>query len=283
MSWSLPEGTVFETLYNSIMMKRKIQTLIRSATTGSGWRCVDKKGFLWSVIFLTIVCSVACGDKAASNESLGPRLNSSAAESPPGASASPVASLPKIVAFGDSLTAGYNLPAGESYPALLQRRLEMDGYKYEVVNAGVSGDTSSGGLRRIDWALDGDVRIVILELGANVILRGQSIKAMKENLSQIIERARAHGAEVLLAGMYAPTNSGFDYQKEVVEAYRDLARKYEVAFIPFFLDRVAGIESLNLSDGVHPNAEGTKIVAETVYQAVRPMLEKQKQRDAPKT
>lgn len=253
-------------------MKRKIQTFIRSATTAAGWHGVVEKVSLWSIVFLTIICATACGDKAASEASIESRTGNNAQSQLPRASASPVASLPKIVAFGDSLTAGYNLPAHESYPALLQKRLEMDGYKYEVVNAGVSGDTSTGGLRRIDWALEGDVRIVILELGANDILRGQSIKAMKENLGQIIERAQARGAEVLLAGIYAPTNSGFDYQKEVVEAYRDLARKYEVAFIPFFLDRVAGIESLNLSDGVHPNTEGTKIVAETVYQALRPLL-----------
>jgi acyl-CoA thioesterase I len=200
----------------------------------------------------------------------------------PTASSSPVAapssdkSLPKIVAFGDSLTAGLGLTAAESYPALLQKRLEAAGYRYEVVNAGVSGDTSAGGLRRIDWALEGDVRFVILELGANDILRGQPVREMKKNLGEIIERAKARGAQVLLAGMYAPTNTGADYQREIQEAFQALAREHQVTLIPFFLDRVGGIDSLNQSDGIHPNAEGTKIVAETVYQALRPMLEKEK-------
>ncbi|HEX8145502.1 MAG TPA: arylesterase, partial [Pyrinomonadaceae bacterium] len=176
---------------------------------------------------------------------------------------------------GDSLTAGLGLSAAESYPSLLQKRLEADGYRYEVVNAGVSGDTSAGGLRRLDWALDGDVRFLILELGANDLLRGQSVREMKKNLGEIIERAKARGVRVLLAGMYAPTNAGADYQREVQAAYQSLAREHEVPLIPFFLDRVAGIESLNQPDGIHPNVEGTKIVAETVYQALRPLLEKE--------
>jgi acyl-CoA thioesterase-1 len=194
----------------------------------------------------------------------------------PSAAASPDESLPKIVAFGDSLTAGLGLTAAESYPSLLQKRLESDGYKYEVVNAGVSGDTSAGGLRRIDWALDGDVRFLILELGANDLLRGQPIKEMKKNLDQIIERAQSKGVVVLLAGMYAPTNSGGDYEREVQAAFQSLARERQVTLIPFFLDRVAGIESLNQADGIHPNAEGSKIVTETVYNALRPLLDKQK-------
>jgi acyl-CoA thioesterase I len=186
--------------------------------------------------------------------------------------------LPKIVAFGDSLTAGLGLTAAESYPYILQRRLEADGFKYEVVNAGVSGDTSAGGLRRIDWALEGDVRFLILELGANDILRGQPVTEMKKNLGEIIVRAKERGAQVLLAGMYAPTNAGADYQREIHEAFQSLAREHQVTLIPFFLDRVGGVESLNQADGIHPNAEGTKIIAETVYQALRPLLEREGQR-----
>ena len=183
-------------------------------------------------------------------------------------------SLPKIVAFGDSLTAGLGLTAAESYPALLQKKLEADGFKYEVVNAGVSGDTTAGGLRRIDWALEGDVRFLILELGANDLLRGQPVSEMKKNLGRIIERAKERKVVVLLTGMYAPTNAGAEYQREVQQAFQSLAREHEVVLIPFFLDRVAGVESLNQPDGIHPNAEGTKIVAETIYQALRPLLEK---------
>jgi acyl-CoA thioesterase-1 len=184
-------------------------------------------------------------------------------------------SLPKIVAFGDSLTAGLGLTAAESYPSILQKKLEADGYQYEVVNAGVSGDTSAAGVRRIDWALEGDVRFLILELGANDLLRGQPVQEMKNNLDKIIEHAQAKGVVVLLAGMYAPTNSGADYQREVREAFQQLARERKVTLIPFFLDRVAGVESLNQSDGIHPNVEGTKIVAETVYATLRPLLNKE--------
>lgn len=190
----------------------------------------------------------------------------------PSSSAKPEKSLPKIVAFGDSLTAGFGLPQEASYPALLQAKLNADGFAYEVVNAGVSGDTSAGGVRRIDWALDGDVKIVILELGANDILRGQPISAMKENLALIIERAKAHGVTLLLAGMEAPTSIGLDYRKSVHDAFTSLAREHQVALIPFLLEGVGGIDSLNQSDGIHPNQEGTRIVADTVYKALRPLL-----------
>ena len=186
----------------------------------------------------------------------------------------PAKSLPKIVAFGDSLTAGYGLPQNASYPSMLQRKLDADGFHYEVVNAGVSGDTSAGGVRRIDWALEGNVKIVILELGANDILRGQPGDAMKANLADIIEKSKKHGATVVLAGMESPTNSGADYRRRIHDAFQSLAREHNVTLIPFFLDGVAGIESLNQRDGIHPNEEGTKIVTDTVYKTIRPSLEK---------
>jgi acyl-CoA thioesterase-1 len=194
---------------------------------------------------------------------------------PPPAPSKPDKSLPKIIAFGDSLTAGLGLPQRASYPTLLQKKLDADGFAYEVVNAGISGDTSAGGVRRIDWSLDGDVKIVIIELGANDLLRGQSIDAMKNNLAQIIQRVKARGATVLLAGMEAPTNAGDEYRKAVHESFISLARDYSVPLIPFFLDRVAGIESLNQSDGIHPNEAGTRIVADTVYRSLQPLLDKQ--------
>lgn len=220
-----------------------------------------------SLLLIAILALAACKGELA---------EPTATKPPAPAAAAPSKSLPKIVAFGDSLTAGYGLPLSESYPALLQKKLEADGYAYEVVNAGVSGDTTDGGVRRVDWALEGDVKFMILELGANDILRGQPVSKMKTNLARIIERARARGIRVLLAGMEAPTNAGPEYRKEVHEAYLELAENPDVEFIPFFLDRVAGIQSLNQSDGVHPNAEGTRVVTETVYRALRPMLDKEK-------
>ena len=192
--------------------------------------------------------------------------------SPP-ASPAPSKSLPKIVAFGDSLTAGYGLSESSSYPFLLQNKLTADGFNYEVVNAGVSGDTSAGGVRRIDWALEGDIKVVIVELGANDILRGQPIREMKKNLAAIIERCKAKGALVLLAGMEAPTDTGLDYRRDVHDAFASVARENNVALIPFFLQGVAAIDSLNQRDRIHPNEEGTKIVTETVYKSLRPLLE----------
>ena len=187
-------------------------------------------------------------------------------------SITPVKQRPKIVAFGDSLTAGLGLTAKETYPAKLQTMLNSAGYDYEVINAGVSGDTSAGGLRRMDWVLDEDVKIVVLELGANDILRGLPIKLMKDNLAKMIESMQFRGITVILAGMEAPTNSGPEYRKEVHEAYRSLAEQYHTPFIPFFLDGVVQSEKLVQEDLSHPNPEGAKVLATTVFNALKPTL-----------
>ena len=211
----------------------------------------------------------ACGGRGAADSGALPAATARGANAP-----APAKSLPKIVAFGDSLTAGYGLRPEESYPSLLQQMLSRDGFRYEVVNAGSSGDTSAGGLRRIEWALEqGEVRFLILELGANDLLRGLPLAEMRRNLSEIIRRARARGARVLLAGMIAPPNAGREYQRGSAGVFSSLAAEHGVALIPFFLEGVAGQSALNLEDGIHPNPEGTKIVAETVYRALRPMLE----------
>lgn len=180
---------------------------------------------------------------------------------------------PRIVALGDSLTAGYGLPESQSYPSILQERLEAEGYEFEVVNAGVSGDTSAGGLRRLDWALDGDVRVLILALGANDGLRGLSVAEMKENLTTIIRRARERNIVVVLAGMEAPPNYGPEYVAAFRGAYRDVARQERVLFVPFLLDQVAGESGLNQGDGIHPNAKGTRVIAETVWTVLQPLLD----------
>lgn len=233
------------------------------------------KWFSFYLLLLFGCISAACGGSNVSPAPASQTRPPAAATPASSAAASAPQKLPKIVAFGDSLTAGLGLPAHQSYPALLQEALRRDGYQYEVVNAGVSGDTSAGGVRRIEWALEGDVRFVILELGANDLLRGQSVAEMKKNLSRIIETAQRRGAQVVLAGMYAPTNTGAVYQQEVAEAFQSLAREHEVKLIPFFLDRVAGVENLNLEDGIHPNAAGTSVVAETVYQSLKPLLDEE--------
>ena len=179
---------------------------------------------------------------------------------------------PRVVVLGDSLTAGLGLPVDEAYPALLQQKITAAGYPFEVVNAGVSGDTTAGGLRRLDWVLDGDVRVLIVALGGNDALRGLSPREMANNLRAIIERAKRRGIRVLLAGMEAPRNFGREYTTAFQNAFREVARDERVAFIPFLLEGVAGRADLNQADGIHPNSHGAAIVADTVWRALQPML-----------
>ena len=186
-----------------------------------------------------------------------------------------LASPPRIVFLGDSLTAGLGLPREQAVPSLIQERLHAEGYPYEVVNAGVSGDTSAGGLSRLDWSLEGDVGILVIELGANDGLRGLPVSQMQRNLSEIITRAQQRGITVILAGMEAPPNYGIAYTSEFRRVFRDLADQHDVALVPFYLEGVAGVPSLNSSDGIHPNAAGARIVAETLWRALDPVLEKQ--------
>jgi len=190
----------------------------------------------------------------------------------PAAPPAPAAARPRIVVLGDSLTAGLGIAQEDAYPALLQQRLDKEHLSYEVVNAGVSGDTSAGGLSRLDWALDGDVKVLIVALGGNDALRGLPPEELHRNLSAIIERAQAHRIKVLLCGMEAPPNFGRDYAIGFHRVYPELAKQYNVALVPFLLDKVAGIESLNQRDGIHPTAQGARIVADNVWVVLRPML-----------
>jgi acyl-CoA thioesterase-1 len=181
---------------------------------------------------------------------------------------------PRIVFLGDSLTAGYGLPTKEqAVPALLQRRLDAEGYDVEVVNQGVSGDTSAGGVSRLEWALTGDVRVLVIELGGNDGLRGLPVDATRQNLAQIITAARQRGVHVLLTGMEAPPSYGPAYTSQFRQVFRDLAREHDVAFMPFFLDGVAGIPRLNQPDGIHPTAEGAAIVEQAVWKSLKPLLD----------
>jgi acyl-CoA thioesterase-1 len=160
-------------------------------------------------------------------------------------------------------------------PALIQKRLQESGYPHQVVNAGVSGDTSAGGLSRLEWSLEGDVQVLIIELGANDGLRGLPVASLKKNLTQIITEAQARGIRVVLTGMEAPPNFGPAYTAEFRDVYRQLAREHDVIFVPFYLEGVAGIPSLNIEDGIHPNAEGSRIIEKTVWSALEPLLGKQ--------
>jgi acyl-CoA thioesterase-1 len=187
------------------------------------------------------------------------------------------ASRPRIVFLGDSLTAGLDLPRESSVPSLIQARLDAEGYQYEVVNAGVSGDTSAGGLQRLDWALEGNVEILVLELGANDGLRGLPVAQMKRNLSEIMARATRRGITVMLTGMEAPPNYGPQYTSEFRKVFRDLADEHGVVFVPFYLEGVAGVASLNNPDGIHPNEAGSRLIEQTIWRTLEPMLKKQDQ------
>jgi acyl-CoA thioesterase-1 len=187
--------------------------------------------------------------------------------SPPNVpAATPKPERPRVVCLGDSLTAGYGLSStDQAYPALLKVRLEQAGYNFDVINAGVSGDTSAGGLRRLDWTLQGDVRVLIVALGANDGLRGLPASELRANLASIVETARARHIRVLLLGMEAPPNFGPAYTREFRAVYHEVAAEHDVPLIPFFLEGVAGIGRLNQADGIHPTEEGQRLIADKIW------------------
>jgi acyl-CoA thioesterase-1 len=204
-------------------------------------------------LLLTLVC-LACADPARATEAVADE------------------DRPKILAFGDSLTAGLGVAAEDAYPAQLQRRLDEKGIRYRVINAGVSGDTTAGGVRRVEWVLKSRPDIVLLELGANDGLRGLNLQQTKANLEQIIQRCQEASVTVVLAGMKLPPNYGADYTKGFEAIYPVLAKQYRVTLIPFFLDGVAGSATLNQADGIHPTSEGYRIIADKVLQQIKPLL-----------
>jgi acyl-CoA thioesterase-1 len=188
------------------------------------------------------------------------------------AAAPAAAAEPVIAVLGDSLTAGLGVAPDEAYPALLEVRLRREGFPHRVVNAGVSGDTTAGGLRRVEWVLRARPEIAIVALGANDGLRGLPVAAMRDNLTAIVTRLRAAGVRVLLAGMRLPPNYGDAYAREFADAFRTVARSTAVAFLPFLLEGVAGDPALNQADGIHPTVAGQRAVADTVFRALRPLV-----------
>ena len=181
---------------------------------------------------------------------------------------------PRVVILGDSITAGLGLSPEQAYPALLQKRLDAAGFAYQVVNAGQSGDTSAGGLSRVDLALEGDVGLLVLALGGNDGLRGIPPDVMRRNLAKIIERAQARGIRVVLAGMEAPPNFGRSYTVSFHDVFPDLAKTYGVTLMPFLLADVAGIDRLNQRDGIHPTAEGDRIIADNMWAVIEGVLKR---------
>ncbi len=191
---------------------------------------------------------------------------------PASATIPPSENRPRIVAFGDSLTAGLGVVPEQTYPAQLQKQLDALGHHYQVLNAGVSGDTSAGGLRRVSWVLAGKPSVVILELGGNDGLRGLSLPETRSHLDAIIRQLKEAHVQVILAGMKLPPNYGEEYTTRFEAMYRDLAQVHSLPLIPFLLEGVGGERKLNQSDGIHPTGEGYRIVVDNVLKSLLPIL-----------
>ncbi|MBA4781617.1 MAG: arylesterase [Rhizobiales bacterium] len=185
----------------------------------------------------------------------------------------PASAIPlKIVALGDSLTAGYGLAPADGFAEKLEKALKSRGHDVEIVNAGVSGDTTSGGLARLDWALGSDTDAVIIELGANDMLRGLPVQNIRDNLDAILRQVQARGLPVVLAGMRAAPNLGVEYGKAFDAIFPELAEKYGALFYPFFLEGVAGSAALNQADGIHPQAAGVDIIVRGILPVVETLI-----------
>lgn len=179
-----------------------------------------------------------------------------------------------ILFFGDSIAAGYGIEPQQAFPAIIQNKIDSAGLNYEVINGGLSGETSAGGLRRIDWVLQRDIDIIVLELGGNDGLRGIDLSSTKENLQQIIDKAKAKNpdVEIILAGMQVPPNLGTDYTQEFQNLYPELAKENNLVLIPLILDKVGGKDEYMQPDQIHPNVQGHKVVAETVWDVLSNLL-----------
>lgn len=229
------------------------------------------------LVIVAILCFFSsCNSSESGND------NTASATAPPSEKAvekttAQEAKRPRIVFFGNSLTAGYGLDEQYSFPSLIQRKIDSLGYDYEVVNAGLSGETTAGGRNRIDWVMEQPIEIFVLELGGNDVLRGFELSVTRENLATILDdvRGKYPDAKLVLAGMEAPPNMGEAYTAEFRKIYRDLAKEKNTALIPFLLADVGGIAELNLPDRIHPNKEGQKIVASNVWETLGPLLVKE--------
>ena len=233
-----------------------------------------------SLVALALVAAVAgCADapsRPAGAESAGAAVAAAAPPrvaraTPPAVSEHAVASR-RVVFLGDSLTAGLGLPIEQAYPSLVAARLKARGKGWTVVNAGLSGDTSAGGLRRLDWSMEGGAAVLVVALGGNDALRGLPTADLERNLDAIVTKATGVGVRVIIAGMEAPPNNGPEYTADFRQAFADVARKHSVTLLPFLLDGVAGIESLNQADGIHPNQAGAALVADTVWRVLDPIV-----------
>jgi acyl-CoA thioesterase-1 len=233
--------------------------MIRSAL----FRCVNAA--------LVSLLMIGCGDSSRN----GAPAREAASGVDPVASAQRPAEPPTVLFLGTSLTAGLGLSPEQAYPAIVQAKIDSAGLPFRVINAGVSGETSAGALRRVDWLLRQPFDVLVLETGANDMLRGLDLDTTEANIRGIVERVRARrpGVRIVLAGMLAPPNLGPAYAKHLGEIYPRVAKEEGLELIPFLLQGVAGDPSLNQGDGIHPNAAGAKIVAGTVWSTLEPVLQ----------
>jgi acyl-CoA thioesterase-1 len=231
-----------------------------------------------NIYLLLLMCAlvVGCSREQPKTPNTGEREPAAPAEAPaPPAPAKTTDNRPVIAAFGDSLSAGHGADPGKSYPDFLQTELNQRGYRYRVINAGISGDTTTDGLERVDSVMALKPAIVILEFGGNDGLRGLPVSTTRANLEQIITTLQKAGAKIVLAGMTLPPNYGPEYIRSFSGIYRDLARQYHLPLIPFLLSGVGGNASLMQRDGIHPTAEGNAIVAKTVFEVLQPSLSRE--------
>lgn len=244
-------------------------------------RQLSTAGLLAAAVALCLAIT-ACSDEqdadraglrspGASAAQAAPTLDRAAQES----TAKSAADTPVIVFLGTSLTAGYGLEEDQAFPALIQQKLDRAGLDYQVINAGVSGDTSAGGRRRLAWLLRLPISVLVLELGANDMLRGQRVDQLRQNLESILDETRASHPDVrfVIAGMRAAPNLGRNYGDAFDAVYPDLAERYDAAFVPFLLEDVAARRNLNQADGIHPTAEGHALIADRVWESLAPILE----------
>jgi acyl-CoA thioesterase-1 len=246
------------------------------------WRTPSRRAraLSWLLVPWLVVTAPGCRDTADRPAGSDQAVRGTAApvSAPPGpppefGRGRPAAARPRIVVLGDSLTTGYGLPSqAQSFPAVLQASVDRAGLDYEVVNMGVSGDTTAGGLRRLEWALEGDVRVLVVALGGNDGLRGLGPAQMRDNLVAIVDGARQRGVQVLLCGMEAPPNLGTEYTTQFRGVYTQIAKQKPVVLLPFLLDGIAGLPEMNQPDGIHPNPAGAQRMAGLVWEKLRPML-----------
>lgn len=228
------------------------------------------RNYKWGVFALILFVASSCGDKPQEPE---PKSKSKATAQKKDSTITN-SSVKNIIFYGNSLTAGYGLDPSDAFPAIVQEKIDSAHLPYKVVNAGLSGETTAGGKGRIDWILQQSVDIFVLELGGNDGLRGIPVKETSKNLQFIIDRVKQKypSAKIILAGMQIPPNMGTRYTNEFRSAFKELANRNQILFIPFLLEGVGGIPELNQSDGIHPTAKGHKIVANNVWAVIRDVV-----------